>query len=95
MRPESLRPDRESAETLALQVLTFLLSDGSRLQRFMSLTGLTAADLRGVADTPELQAAMLEYLLSDESLLLLFCQHEGFDPARVAPARDVLLGNRK
>jgi hypothetical protein len=95
MRPNARRPDRESAETLALQGLSFLLSDPSRLQRFMSLTGLDAADVRSAAETAELQVATLEYLLSDESLLLMFCQQEGLDPARVAPALDALIGRQR
>jgi hypothetical protein len=61
----------------------------------MSLTGLDAADLRSAAETAELQVATLEYFLSDESLLLMFCQQEGLDPAHIAPALDVLAGRQR
>ena len=83
--------DLAGGEALALQVLTFLLSDAPRLQRFMSLTGLGPADIRAAAETHDLQAATLEYLLSDESLLLMFCQEAGVDPMTIAPAHAVLV----
>jgi hypothetical protein len=89
-RPASSLIDLAAGEALALQVLTFLLSDATRLQRFMSLTGLGPADIRAAADTPDLQVATLEYLMSDESLLLTFCQEAGVDPMSIAPAHAIL-----
>ena len=83
-RQASSRIDLAGSEALALQVLTFLLSDAQRLQRFMSLTGLGPADIRAAAGTHDLQAATLEYLLSDESLLLMFCQDAAGGPVPVA-----------
>jgi hypothetical protein len=85
-RPASSLIDLAGSQALALQVLTFLLSDAPRLQRFMSLTGLGPADIRAAAETPDLQAATLEYLMADESLLLTFCQEAGVDPMTIAPA---------
>jgi hypothetical protein len=89
-RPRSSFIDLSGAETLALQALTFLLSETQRLSRFLSLTGIGPADIRAAAATSGLQAATLEYLLSDESLLLMFCQEAGVDPAIIAPAHDIL-----
>ena len=89
-RPASSHIDLAGSEALALQVLTFLLSDAPRLERFMSLTGLGSADIRAAAETPDLQAATLEYLLLDESLLLTFCQEAGVDPMSIAPAHGIL-----
>jgi hypothetical protein len=82
--------DLDDAEGLALQALTFLLSDAQRLSRFMSLTGIGPGDIRTAAATSDLQAATLEYMLSDESLLLMFCQEAGVNPMIIAPARDIL-----
>ena len=89
-RPTSYSIDLNDAEALALQALTFLLSDTQRLSRFLALTGIGPADIRAAAATSDLQVATLEYLLSDESLLLMFCQGAGIDPAIIAPAHDVL-----
>jgi hypothetical protein len=84
--------DLETAETLALQALTFLISDPQRLSRFMALTGIGEDALRDGATSHALQAATLDYLLADESLLLVFCQETGIEPLSVAPARAALSG---
>ena len=89
-RPMSKGMNLEAAETLALQALTFLLSEPQRLSRFLSLTGMASQELRAAATSPELQAATLEYLLSDESLLLTFCHEAGADPATIAPIHEFL-----
>jgi hypothetical protein len=83
--------DVQNAEAMALRTLAFLASEEYRISRFMALTGIGLERLRVEAATPELQAATLEYLLSDESLLLAFCQEAGVDPATVAPAHAVLV----
>lgn len=82
---ERKKLDLERAEAVALQALTFLLSEPERLSRFLALTGISLAELRQDALTPELQTATLDYLLSDESLLLTFCQEAGIAPESVAP----------
>ncbi len=90
-RPKS-KLSKDESEALALQVLAFLLSDSKQISRFLALTGIAPQDLRDVATSPDLQAATLEYLLSDESLLLTFCQEAAIDPAIVAPAHILLTG---
>jgi hypothetical protein len=89
-RPMSKAINSDAAEALALQALTFLLSEPQRLTRFLSLTGMGPETLRAAATSPDLQAATLEYLLSDESLLLAFCQEAGADPATIAPFHEFL-----
>lgn len=88
----SKHTDLETAEALALQALTFLLSDPQRLSRFMALTGIGEEGLREGATSHALQAATLDHLLADESLLLVFCQETGIGPTSVAPARAALAG---
>ena len=89
-KPQRMTEDR--AEALALQVLTFVLADPKQIARFLSLTGTTPQDLRDIASSRDLQVATLEYLLSDEGLLLTFCQECGVDPSTVAPAHQLLAG---
>lgn len=84
------RIDIESAEAIALHALTFLASDGPRLGRFLSLTGIGPEDLRAWATAPHLQAAVLEHMLADESLLLVFATQTGTRPEDVAPAHALL-----
>ncbi|MBY0561231.1 MAG: DUF3572 domain-containing protein [Hyphomicrobium sp.] len=92
LRSRSKPMTKDDAESLALQVLAFLLADPNQTSRFLSLTGLSPDDLRGVASSSELQAAMFEYILSDEGLLLSFCQEAGIDPAIMGPAHQLLTG---
>lgn len=76
----------ESAEVMALRGLEFLAQDPDRLGRFIALTGFGPADLRSRAQDPDFLAAVLGYLLDDESALLVFCSHYHFKPEHVAPA---------
>jgi hypothetical protein len=92
-RPKPPKLSEEWAATVALQVLAYLLGDERQISRFLSLTGSTPEDLRGIADSRELQTATLEYLLSDEGLLLSFCQGANIDPATIAPAYQLLAGH--
>jgi hypothetical protein len=92
MAPPKSKLSKDEAEALALQVLAFLLSDSKQISRFLALTGIAPQDLREVATSRDLQAAALEYLLSDEGLLLTFCQEAGVDPGTVAPAHVLLTG---
>ncbi|MBK9079438.1 MAG: DUF3572 domain-containing protein [Hyphomicrobium sp.] len=82
----------DDAKTLALQGLSFLASDAERLSRFLTLTGIDPSALRGWDADPGLQGAVLEHLLADESLLLVFAAEIGVPPEQIAPAYQRLSG---
>ncbi len=82
----------EEAEQIGLAALVFLTEDAERLGRFFNDTGFSPTDLRAVAGTAEGQAAVLDYLLADESLLMVFAAGAGIDPAAIGPARVALAG---
>jgi Protein of unknown function (DUF3572) len=81
---------REWAEGLALQGLSFLVADADRLTRFLTLTGIDPGDLKDWNGNPGIQGAVLDHLLGDESLLLVFAAEAGVAPEEVAPAQAVL-----
>lgn len=83
-------PTAEEADALALAGLAFLAEDTPRLGRFLALTGIGPDQLRAVADAPETLVAVLDHLLADESLLLVFTASNGIAPETVAPARAIL-----
>lgn len=85
-------PVPENAETIGLAALVFLTEDGDRLGRFLSETGMSPADLGRAAGKPEILAAVLEHLLQDESLLMVFAASAGIEPTTIAPARIALGG---
>jgi len=70
----------EGAEILALQALGWLAGEEDRLARFLGLSGLDLGTLRDVAGNRETQRAVLDFLLSDEDLLLDFCEMAQISP---------------
>lgn len=82
--------DIEGAETIAIQALAFLAEDMPRLGRFLALTGIGPTELAAGASTAEMQAAVLDHLLCDESLLLVFAASAGLPPERVGYAHALL-----
>lgn len=87
--------DRESAEALALQGLTFLASDPSRMLHFLKLTGLQPDEVRAQAGSADLSLAVLEHLAGDESLLLVFAASHDVAPEGVSRAIALLEGREQ
>ncbi len=76
----------EDAEILALEALGWLAGDPEALERFLQLSGLDGAELRASAGSPETGAAILDFLLRNEELLLRFCADAPSDPQAVRGA---------
>lgn len=91
MRPKTPQ-NREEAEVAALKALGFLAADPERLQCFMDLSGLDIAAIRASAAQPAFLAGLLDHLLSDESLLLIFAEEHGLRPERIQELRRKLPG---
>lgn len=84
------RLNRDEAETIAIQTLGFLAEEPNRIGRFLSLTGMEPGTLMEGAETAAVQVALLDHLLGDESLLMVFSGHAGLNPDAVAEARALL-----
>jgi hypothetical protein len=80
------------SEVIALNCLTFLAEDGERLGRFLALSGVSPQSLRAQAREPSFLAGVLDYLLSDEKLLLEFSATQDLKPEAVISARARLPG---
>ncbi len=87
-----LLPAEEEAEAIALKTLTFLVRDEQRLKALQEATGIDLATLRTHAAERSMQVAVLDHVLSDESLLLMFAEDEGLDPNLPRLARMKLSG---
>jgi hypothetical protein len=87
--------NHDDAERLAIKALGFLACDEMRLAQFLQATGYTLAAIRTEAASPEFLAGILDFLLSDESLLLVFASHHGVDPTLIARAKDLLAEGSK
>ncbi len=95
MRKSASRLDPDQAEAIALRALAFLAEEPARLGRFLALTGMGPQDLREAAGHGETLAAVLDYVLHDESLLLEFTANNAIAPASIAPAQALLAGRRR
>jgi len=83
---------QNEAETIALNVLGFLMGNETRLERFMTLSGLDPRALKDNASDPVFLAGILDYLLQDETLVYLFAEEYNLSPALPATARRALAG---
>jgi len=89
-RPKPMTPDR--AAVIAVTALGELAAVPELAGRFLTLTGLTPGAVRDAAARTDFQAAVLEYVLADESLLLSLCAQHGWQPEEVVSASAMLSG---
>ncbi|MEI9932371.1 MAG: DUF3572 domain-containing protein [Rhizomicrobium sp.] len=80
------------AATVALKGLAWLVNSGDTLDRFLELSGLDRTALRTRADEPEFLVSLLDFLLTNEALLVDFCGDTSIDARTVHMARHVLSG---
>ena len=85
--PQSPAPD---ASILALSALGWVLGDGPRAERLLSLTGLTSDELRAGLGDPALHCAVLDFLCAHEPDLVAAAQALNVTPAQLAAARESL-----
>jgi hypothetical protein len=82
---------RARADELAVAAFEFLAGDPARIARFFDMTGLTIDTIRTAAQEPRFFAGVLDYVISDEPLLLAFSRERGVDPNETVAARDILM----
>ena len=83
---------RHDASYIALKLLKYLADDGARFERFLSLSGMSLGDVKEAAESEHFQAGVLDFALSDESLLLAFAANEGLQPQHIVQLRAHLPG---
>jgi hypothetical protein len=81
---------RQSAEALALKALEFLANSPDNLGVFLSATGVNGSELLERAEEPAVLAAVVDFMLKDEGLLLEFCDTASIRPRDVHAALYVL-----
>jgi len=82
----------EQAETLAINALGYLAESPNRLERLMELSGLDAASIRQQAGERDFLAAVLDFLMANEELLVDFCHDTQTEPQAVQMASRALGG---
>lgn len=68
------RPTDESAEELAITVLTWLSAEPSLMSRFLAISGIDAGSIRGMIGEPGFYGGLTGFLMNHEPTLLQFCQ---------------------
>ena len=87
---QAQRTRRQVTSALALQALVWVLQDQPRAERFMTLTGLTADELRAGLRTRGVQAAVLEFLAYHEPDMLAAADALEVSPEALAAAGRML-----
>lgn len=82
----------ESAETLALQAMAWLLTDADRTGAFLDATGASPSDLAANAAQPLFLGSVLDFLLTDDALVIGFCDAHALPYAAPLAARSQLPG---
>ena len=83
---------QESAEAIALQALTHLLTDDELLMQFFAASGADAGALRAGAGDPVFLAAVVDFLLAEDARVLGFAAATGHRPEVLIAARQALPG---
>ncbi len=81
---------QEDAESFAISALAHIAGDDERLQRFLAVTGIDPANLRSEAGKPGFVSGVLDYLCSDEALLVGFAAEQGVSPESVVAAQALM-----
>jgi hypothetical protein len=74
-------------ETIAISALSFLASDPERFEFFIRMTGLEAGNLREAAASPGFLAAVLDHIMSNDTLLTDFAADSNVAPETIPAAR--------
>ena len=84
---------QDLAEAIALQALSYILENHEHCGRFLATTGHDAESLKALTGSAEYLGGVLDYLLSNETLLLAFTVDNDLAPEVPSQARQALPGH--
>ena len=82
----------EEAERIAIAALAHLAGDETLMMRFLSMTGITASEIRAAAADPGFLAGVLDFLLGNEEDAVAFAAEHALPPEDLMRARAALGG---
>lgn len=83
---------RNTAETIALQSLGWLVSNEDVLPVFLGATGASEGDMRARAQDPDFLGSVLDFILMDDAWVIACCDTCGLGYERLSEARQSLPG---
>ena len=87
--------NKEIAETRALEVLTWVLSEDDLIQVFMSTTGASQDDLRSNTLNHEFLISILDFVLMDDSWVISCSKFMNIDPSQIQVIKMALDGGQE
>ena len=87
--------DREIAETKALEVLTWVLSEDDLIQVFMGATGASQNDMRSNTLSHQFLISILDFVLMDDRWVISCSKFLNIDPSQIQLIRVSLDGGQK
>ena len=82
----------DQAETIALQALAFLVKEDNLLNQFFASSGLAPQDLKDHFQDPNVLGGVLDFILTDDGILLSFCNATSLSPETLVMVRRLLPG---
>ncbi|RYH08506.1 DUF3572 domain-containing protein [Tropicimonas sp. IMCC6043] len=83
---------RDSAETLAITALAWLIGNDALLPVFLGATGASLQDAKAGAEDPLFLASVLDFLVMDDDWVIAFCDSARLDYRAPLAARQALSG---
>jgi len=83
---------QEQAEVIALQALTYIGTQEDAINGLLAQSGAGPDDLREQISNPTFLGGILDFMLSDEPFLLVFCSEHNIAPETIVHARRALPG---
>tara|TARA_B100001248_G_scaffold261791_1_gene254306 strand:+ start:2733 stop:3011 length:279 start_codon:yes stop_codon:yes gene_type:complete len=87
--------DKELAETRALEVFTWVLSEYDLIQVFMRATGASQNDLRSNTLSHEFLISILDFVLMDDKWVISCSKFLNIDPSQIQLIRMSLDGGQE
>jgi Protein of unknown function (DUF3572) len=86
--------EQEAAETAALTMLTWLAGQEELFGAFLASTGASVSDIAGKAAEPLFLAAVVDFIMSDDSYVIGWANENGRKPETVLQIRAGLPGGQ-
>ena len=87
--------DKEIAETRALEVLTWVLSEDDLIQVFMGATGASQNDMRSNTLSHQFLISILDFVLMDDRWVISCSKFLNIDPFQIQLIRMSLDGGQE
>jgi hypothetical protein len=83
---------KDYAETIALKVVHFILTDDEMQQNFLNSTGILPLDFESAIKDPGFLGGVLDFLLANEDKLIEFCTENEITPEEPSRVRRLFPG---